>query len=368
MGSNLNTLMFSYVLAVDENNRIHCYGRKNMQATASYNYFYIILNSDGTTYKNLSYSDNPATTGNMAGYGGCLTKDYSIGFGFKKSTTYSVGKPHIFVFDKVGTLQRSIWGDNSNTLQGLYYGYNIPETNQVVLTDDDTVNTSGFTRFVNYDAAANSIIWNFSLNTFAQRNSINAFMSKIVFDSSNNMFIIGYNKTNKNLIQIIKMNQSKQVLWTKTYSKDSLVNSVRGCTCVNNKLYITVYDSTNTLHILDIDCSTGNINTEWKNKNSSTLLNNTVSNNSLYNITNVNTDILLTKLNLQDLYYHQHVELMSYYNMYKTTEYTAATLTGTTVTNYTDITFTTATYLTATALTISNTALSVQTKLEGIYY
>lgn len=372
-GQSLISRITMYDQFVDENNRIHCYGSKNNRPTNSNDAdgFYVIFNQDGTVYKNLGYTDNPELY-YLNSYGGCLTKDYSVLFGVKWSTTYSIGKPQVFIFDKLGNFVKSLWANNSNPVNVFYDGFSIPETNQVIFNAEDA-KAAGHCRIVNYDIATNSILWNMTLNTFAQTNTVGARTGRILFDSDKNMYFIGYLKSNKNLIHIIKMNSSRTILWSKSYYKQGLTssyNGIQGMCIKDSTLYLTCYCAdVSTKHLLSIDCSTGNINKQWKNKLSYGL--NYLPNiaNDLYTIgRSSDNTLILTKLSLYDLSYYKEIELENIYDIVPSNEYISSDVSGTTITNYSDMSFTTASYLTSTPLSISDTSLTSQSKLKAVYY
>lgn len=334
--------------------------------------FYIIFNQDGSVYKNLGYTDNPSAN-YLTSYGGCLTKNNSILFGAKWSTTYQTGKPQLFIFDKLGNLQKSLWANTSSSVSHFFDGFQLPNTDQVVLNDDETYNSSGNPRFVNYDITSNAIKWNFSFNSFARRNTVGSICSRILFDSDNNIYFIGYLKSNKNLIHIIKMNQSRQILWSKSYYKEGITtacNAILGGKIFDNIIYIGCYCVDNSVkYIIKIDCELGDITKQWKNINNASYgLNYLTSyNNSLYSIArSTDNTLLLSKLSFSDLDYYSNIELKDYYNLIEGHEYISSDITST-ITNYSDISFSNASYLTSTQLNVSNITLNSREKLEAIY-
>ena len=345
-------------LSVDSNNRIHIHGYKNWRTT-NYNdcdSFIIILNQDGSVYKNLGYTDNPSSN-YLGGNCGCVTDNYSIAAGLKWSTDYDNARPHIFIFDKLGNLQKSLWSNTSTTFSEINTIFRVPNTDECILLK------SSSNRVINYDVANNLIKFNISLSSFSGKSP-----DYIQFDSSGNMYLIGTLSSNTNLFQVVKLDASRNISWSCSYSKKTRGNdgnSVFGACLNESTLYLCSHSSEDSYRsLLMIDCETGNIKQQFKTTTAimrgSVFYDNSINFFTVYSGNN----IFLTKLSLDDIKNFNNIKIDRFFNFEKDDDYTSNNIICS-LTNHSDILFTPASYLTSTQFNISNLSLVDSKKFLG---
>jgi hypothetical protein len=165
------------------NSKLHCFGYKNLrmitQGDGDGDEFYVILNKDGSVYKNIGLTDNPSS-GYLVAYGGTITNNYAVLLGTKWSTSYSNRRPHISIFDLDGNLQKMYISNTSTPVLAFYDSYSIPNSDKLVLINNLNIDGNSIVRFVNYDVSTNTIGWNLSFNNFYSQNTSSAFFNKIL--------------------------------------------------------------------------------------------------------------------------------------------------------------------------------------------